>query len=130
MAIANYVTIDGKKYRVLAPEYKRGFEPAKTVRRGVLGNSIVSIGPGNADSSTNAILYIKYAPDSGYGSLVDLQASAEKASVAYTDHVSDSDKWGQGTFNVTILKAEIVQLGNSPSPLNGYTVYVEWVKVL
>lgn len=130
MAIANYVTIDGKKYRVLAPEYKRAFEPAKTVRRGVLGNSIVSLGPGSADASTSAILFIKYTPDSGDGSLVDLQTAAEKASVAYTDHVADPGKWGQGTFNITITKAEIVHLGNSPSPLTGYTVFVAWMKLL
>ena len=46
VSVAGYITIDGKYYKVLAPDYKRSFEPAKTARRGVLGNTIVSIGPG------------------------------------------------------------------------------------
>lgn len=130
-SIAGYITIDGKKYKVLAPEYKRGFEPAKTARRGVLGNTIVSIGPGNAENNTSAVLYIAFAPVTGYGSLVDLQTAAEKASVSYTDHVTgDSAKWGSGTYNITILKAEVVQLKGAPRPETGYEVYVEWIKVL
>ena len=39
MSIAGKITIDGKDYKVLAPDYERSFEPPKTVRRGVLGNT-------------------------------------------------------------------------------------------
>lgn len=128
--VAGYITIDSKYYKVLAPEYKRGFEPAKTVRRGVLGNTIVSIGPGYAEKSTSAVLYIAFAPATGYGSLIDLEDAANKAYVTYTDHVTgDSTKWGEGTYNITILKAEIMQLKGAPRPETGYEVYVEWVKV-
>lgn len=131
MAIAGYITIDSKYYKVLASDYKRAFEPAKTIRRGVLGNTIVSIGPGYSDANTAAVLYIAFAPATGYGSIVDLQTAAEKVSVSYTDHItSDSGKWGQGTFNITILKAEIMQLKGAPRPETGYEVYVEWAKVL
>jgi len=130
MAIANKITIDGKYYRVLAPDYKRGFEPAKTVRRGVLGNTIVSIGPGNAESNTSAVLFVAFSPATGYGSLADLQAAAEKASVSYTDHVTGGSEWGSGTYDITLLKAEVVQLKGAPRPDTGYEVYVEWVKVL
>ena len=129
--VAGYISIDGKYYKVLAPEYKRGFEPAKTARRGVLGNTIVSIGPGSAERNTGAVLFIAFTPATGYGSLADLQAAAEKASVSYTDHVTgDSSKWGSGTYNITLLKADIAQLKDAPRPDTGYEVYVEWIKVL
>ncbi len=130
MAIQSYITIDGYKYRVISSDYKRMMQPAKTVRRGVLGNTIVSIGPGNADRQTSEVLYVKYTPDSGYGSLVNLQAAMEKASVSYTDHDTDSGKWNAGTFNITLMSAEIDHLGSSPSPLTGYTVLIEWQRVL
>lgn len=130
MAIGNYITIDSKYYKVLAPDYKRSFEPAKVARRGVLGNTIVSIGPGNADRNTSAVLYIAFSPATGYGSLADLQTAAEKASVSYTDHVTGGSEWGSGTYNITILKAEVMQLKGAPRPDTGYEVYVEWIKVL
>lgn len=94
--VAGYISIDGKYYKVLAPEYKRGFEPAKVVRRSVLGNTIVSIGPGNADRNTSAVLYIAFSlPATGYAKLTDLQTAAEKATVSYTDHVTGGSEWDQ-----------------------------------
>lgn len=129
--IAGYITIDSKQYKVLAPDYKRGAEPAKTVRRGVLGNTIVSIGPGNADRNTSAVLYIVFDPSAPWGSLANLEASAQKATVSYTDHVTgDATKWGSGTFTITITNLEVRQLKEAPRPDTGYEVYVEWVKVL
>lgn len=130
MAISSYCSIDSKYYKMLAPDYKRGLEPAKTVRRGVLGNTIVSIGPGNADMTTSAMLYIPWTPGTGYGTVADLQTAAEKSYVSYTDHISENGKFGQGTYNITILRVEVIHLGNSPSPETGYQVFVEWQKVL
>lgn len=131
MAITNKITIDSKYYKVLAPNYARGSKPAKTVRRGVLGNTIVSMGPGNADRPVQALLLIPYAPTGSWGSLTDLETAAQKLSVSYTDHITDdASKWGSGTYNITILELkEIRHMGDAPRPEPGYVVAVEWMRV-
>lgn len=132
MTIAGKITIDGKDYRVLAPAYERSFEPPKTVRRGVLGNHIVSLGPGEAERVTRAVLFIPFAPATDWGSVKDLEATTQKASVSYTDHITgDTSKWGSGTYNITILSAKSVKhIGEAPRPEPGYTVEIEWMRVL
>lgn len=130
MAIANYVTINSKKYRILATDYGRRMEPPKVVRTGVLGNTIISRGPGASNVQTTAVLAIDYAPASGYGTLVDLQTAIEAGSVSYTDHVTGGSEWGSGTFNIVLLDAEVFQLQGSPMPTTGYNVLVTWQKVL
>lgn len=132
MTISGKITIDGKDYRVLAPAYERGFEPPKTVRRGVLGNHIVSLGPGEAERVTRAVLFIPFEPSGSWGSVKDLEAAAQKAVVLYTDHITgDASKWGSGSSNITILRAEkVTHVGETPRPEPGYTVAVEWMRVL
>ncbi len=131
MAITNKITIDGKQYKVLAPGYKRGSRPPKTVRTGVLGNTIVSMGPGQAERPVEAMLLVPYEPVTPFGSLPDLEAAALKLSVSYTDHITgDSSKWGSGTFNITILEMEVVHVGEAPRPEPGYVVAIRWTKVL
>ena len=131
MAITNKITIDGKLYKVLAPGYKRGSKPPKTVRTGVLGNTIVSMGPGQAERPVQAMLLVPFEPGTGWGSLADLETAALKPSVSYTDHITgDSSKWGSGTFNITILDMEVVHVGEAPRPEPGYVVAVQWTKVL
>ncbi len=131
MAIANKVTIDGKYYSVLAPGYKRGSKPPKTIRTGVLGNTIVSMGPGAAERPVMARLLVPYTPATGWGSLNDLDVAALKPSVSYTDHITgDSSKWGSGTFDITIVNKEIIHIGEAPRPESGYVVAIEWTKVL
>lgn len=131
MAITNKITIDGKDYKVLAPDYARGSRPPKTVRAGVLGNTIVSMGPGAAERPVKARLFIAFAPVSPWGSVVDLETAMQKSSVSYTDHITgDTSKWGQGTYSITLLSMEVRHLGDAPRPENGYVVEVEWTKVL
>jgi hypothetical protein len=132
MAITNKITIDNKEYKVLAGGYVRGSKPRKTVRTGVLGNTIISTGPGAAERPVKALLLVPYEPSSPAGSLSDLEAAALKASVNYTDHITgDATKWGSGTYNITILDlAEIRHVGDAPRPEPGYVVAIEWVKVL
>lgn len=132
MTISNKITIDSKDYKVLAPAYERSLELPKTVRRGVLGNTLVSAGPGDPDRITRAVLLVPFAPTSGWGSLSDLEASAKKLLVSYTDHITgDSSKWGSGTYNITITRVEkIAHVGEAPRPEPGYTVVIEWMKVL
>lgn len=131
MTIANKITIDNKQYKVLAPGYKRGSKPPKTVRSGVLGNTIVSMGPGQAERPVQAMLLVPFEPETGWGSLADLETAALKASVSYTDHITgDSSKWGSGTFNITILEWEVVHMGEAPRPEPGYVVSIQWTKVL
>lgn len=130
MAIANYVTINSKKYRILATDYGRRMEPPKVVRNGVLGNTIISRGPGVSNIQTTAVLAIDYTPATGYGTLVDLQTAVEAGSVSYTDHVTGGSEWGSGTFNIVLLDAEVLQLQGSPMPTTGYNVLVTWQKVL
>jgi hypothetical protein len=132
MAISNKITIDGKQYKVLAPGYRRASRPPKTVRTGVLGNTIVSMGPGAAERPVQATLLIPFEPESPFGSLADLEAAALKLSVSYTDHITgDAAKWGSGTYNITILDlAEISHVGEAPRPEPGYVVAVQWTKVL
>jgi len=131
MAISNKITIDSKDYRVLAPGYARASKPPKTVRNGVLGNTIVSMGPGSADRSVKARLLIPFEPSSSWGSLNNLETAAQKMSVSYTDHITgDSSKWGSGTYNITILAMEIRHIQEAPRPEPGYEVEIEWVKVL
>lgn len=131
MAITNKITIDGKDYKVLAPDYTRASKPAKTVRRGVLGNTIVSMGPGAAERPVKALLWVDYEPVSPWGSLLDLETAALKRVVSYTDHITgDSTKWGSGTYDITLLEIEIRHMGDAPRPEPGYIVAVEWTKVL
>lgn len=130
MALAGRITINSKYYRVLAQDYGRRMEPPKTVRTGVLGNTIISRGPGASNVQTTAVLAIDYAPASGYGTLVDLQTAIEAGSVSYTDHVTGGSEWGSGTFNIVLLDAEVFQLQGSPMPTTGYNVLVTWQKVL
>lgn len=132
MTISGKITIDGKDYKVLAPAYERSLEPSKTVRRGVLGNTLVSAGPGDPDQVTRAVLLIPFAPTGAWGSLSDLQTSSKKLSVVYTDHITDDPtKFGAGTYTITITRIEkITHVGETPRPEPGYTVAVEWMKVL
>ena len=131
MAISNKITIDGKDYKVLAPGYQRASKPPKTVRTGVLGNTIVSMGPGAAERPVQAMFLVPYEPVSPWGSLADLEAAALKASVSYTDHITgDAAKWGSGTYNITILDIEVRHVGDAPRPEPGYVVAVQWTKVL
>ena len=131
MAITNKITIDGKQYKVLAPGYKRGSKPPKTVRAGVLGNTIVSMGPGQAERPVQAMLLVPFEPGTGWGSLADLETAALKPSVSYTDHITgDSSKWGSGTFDITILDWETMHVGEAPRPEPGYVVAIRWTKVL
>lgn len=130
MAITNKITIDGKDYKVLAPGYERASRPPKTVRTGVLGNTIVSMGPGAAERPVNAILKVPYVAVSPWGSLVDLETASQKLSVSYTDHITgDTSKWGQGTFNITILEFKVRHMQEAPRPEPGYEVQIEWVRV-
>jgi hypothetical protein len=131
MTISNKITIDNKDYKVLAPGYSRGIRPPKTVRNGVLGNTIVSMGPGSADRHVKALLLVPFSPSSPWGSLVDLETAAQKLSVSYTDHITnDTTKWGSGTYNITILGMELRHIQEAPRPEPGYEVEIEWVKVL
>jgi len=131
MAISNKITIDGKDYKVLAPGYKRGSKPPKTVRTGVLGNTVVSMGPGQAERPVEATLLVPFAPQSPWAGLADLETAALKPVVSYTDHITgDAGKWGSGTFNITILEWEVVHVGEAPRPEPGYVVAVRWTKVL
>ena len=134
MTISNAITIDGRQYKVLAGGYVRGSKPPKTVRSGVLGNTIVSMGPGAANRPVKAILWIPFAPEaySPFGSLADLEVAVLKPSVSYTDHITDDPgRWGSGTFDITILDlAEIRHVGDAPRPEPGYVVAIEWTKVL
>jgi hypothetical protein len=135
MTISNKITIDSKDYRVLALGYVRNSKPPKTVRTSVLGNTIVSMGPGKAERASKAILLVPYdvgtSPFSSPGNLEDLEAAALKASVSYTDHITgDSSKWGSGTYDITILAMEIRHVQEAPRPEPGYEVEIEWVKVL
>jgi hypothetical protein len=131
MTISNKIAIDGKDYKVLAGGYMRGSRPPKTVRRGVLGNTIVSMGPGSAERPVKARLWVPYAPTSPFGSLADLEVAALKFSVSYTDHITnDSSKWGSGTFNITILNMDPAHFYDAPRPEPGYIVEIEWTKVL
>jgi hypothetical protein len=132
MAITNKITIDSKDYKVLAGGYVRGSRPPKTVRSGVVGNTIVTVGPGAANRPVKAVLLVPYEPETGWGSLSDLETAALKASVSYTDHITgESTKWGSGTFDITILDlAEIRHVGDAPRPEPGYVVAIEWTKVL
>jgi hypothetical protein len=133
MTISNKITIDGRDYKVLAGGYMRGSRPPKTVRRGVLGNTIVSMGPGSAERPVKARLWVPYAPEeySPFGSLADLEVAVLKPSVSYTDHITnDPGRWGSGTFNITILNMEIAHFYDAPRPEPGYIVEIEWTKVL
>lgn len=131
MAISNKITIDGKDYRVLAPGYARGSKPPKTVRDGVLGNTIVSMGPGAANRPVKARLLVPYEPAPPWGSVADLEAAAQKMSVSYTDHITDEpSKWGSGAYSITILGLEVTHVGDAPRPEPGYVVAIEWTKVL
>jgi hypothetical protein len=96
------------------------------------------MGPGAANRPVKAILWIPYDPE-GYpsssepfGSLADLEVAAMKATVSYTDHITnDPGRWGSGTFEITILDlAEIRHVGDAPRPEPGYVVAIEWTKVL
>jgi hypothetical protein len=132
MTISNKITIDGKNYKMLAPGYVRASKPPKTVRAGVLGNTIVSMGPGAAERPVKALLLVPYDPTSPWGSVADLETAALKASVSYTDHITgDATKWGSGTYNITILDlAEVRHVGDAPRPEPGYVIAIEWIKVL
>lgn len=131
MAISNRITIDGKQYKVLAPGYKRASKPPKTVRTGVLGNTIVSMGPGQAERPVQAVLFIPYEPLAPWGALSDLEAAMLKPTVSYTDHITgEPTKWGSGTYNITLIDMEVIHIGEAPRPEPGYTAAVQWVKVL
>lgn len=130
MAISNKITIDGKDYKVLAPDYERSLRPPKTVRAGVLGNTIVSMGPGSPERPTKAILKIPFDAVSPWGSLLDLETAAQKLSVTYVDHITgDTTKWGQGTYSITIIEASVRHTQFAPRPEPGYEVGVEWMRV-
>lgn len=131
MAIASYITIDNKRYRVLVEANERDAIPPKTVRSGVLGNTIISAGPGNPDEIMRFVLAIDYSPATEYGTVADLMTSANKTSVSYTDHItSESTVWGSGTFNITILMAKRLMLPQAVMPSTGFLVQVEAQKVL
>lgn len=131
MALAGKITLDGKDYRMLAPDYEREFEPPKTVRRGVLGNTLVSAGPGDPDQVTRTVLFIPYEPTGAWGSVNDLQLASKKLSVTYVDHITgDPTKWGSGSFPITIVRAKVTHVQGAPRPEPGYTVVVEWMRVL
>ena len=131
MAISNKITIDGKDYKLLAPGYQRASKPAKTVRRGVLGNTIVTMGPGAAERPVQARLLVPYEPVPPWGSLSDLDAASLKRVVSYTDHITgEPGKWGSGTYDITILDMELMHVGEAPRPEPGYVVAVRWTKVL
>jgi len=131
MALDSKITIDSKYYRVISEGYEREVIPSKTVRDGVLGNTIISIGPGTSNQPARAILFVDYTPATGYGSLVDLTTAAEKAYVSYTDHItSESTIFGSGTFNITILTFKVLLLPGATMPTTGFLAAVEWQKVL
>ena len=132
MTVSGKITIDGKDYRVLAPAYERSLESPKTVRRGVLGNHIISMGPGDNERVTRAVLFIPFEPTGSWGSLKDFATTAGKPTVSYTDHITnDSTKWASGTYDITITRVErITHVSESPRPEPGYTVAVEWMRIL
>ena len=130
MAVAGYVTLDSKKYRLLAQDYERDLAPPKTVRNGVLGNTIVTQGPGNADMITQVALAVDYTPASGYGSLSDLQTALEAKTVSYTDNITSESVFGAGTYNITLLEMKVLHMGSSPMPSTGYVALLQWQKVL
>jgi hypothetical protein len=125
----DYIVINNKKYQVIVDSYSRSIEPQKTVESGVLGNTIVSSGPGDTNMPGGFVLYIRYSPPSGYGTVEDLRLAAKERIVSFSDHLSDGS-WGSGTFNITILSAEINLMSGSSYPENGYLASVSWQKVL
>lgn len=130
MAITGYCTIDNKYYRLVVEPYNRQSMPLKTVRTGVLGNTIVSLQAGKAEETTVARLFVDYDPTGDWGSMPDIKAASEKATVSYTDHITgDATKIGSGTFNITITGLEYAHAHNSPMPSSGYHVDIEWVVV-
>lgn len=125
----DYITINSKKYQVLVDSYSRTIEPQKVVESGVLGNTIVSSGPGETNMPGGFVLYIRYTPPTGYGTVEDLRLAAKERVVSFTDHLTDGT-WGSGTFNITILSAEVTLMSGSNDPKNGYLAVVNWQKVL
>ena len=125
----DYIVINNKKYQVLIDSYSRTIEPQKTVESGVLGNTIVSSGPGDTNMPGGFALYIRYSPPTGYGTVEDLRLAAKERVVSFTDHLTDST-WGSGTFDITILSAEVTLISGSGDPQNGYIAMVNWQKVL
>lgn len=125
----DYITINSKKYQVLVDSYNRTIEPQKVVESGVLGNTIVSSGPGETNMPGGFVLYIRYTPPTGYGTVEDLRLAAKERVVSFTDHLTDGT-WGSGTFNITILSAEVTLMSGSNDPENGYLAVVNWQKVL
>jgi hypothetical protein len=129
MAMNDYVLIDSKKYLVLSDSYVRSMEPQKAVENGVLGNTIVSMGPGTSKIPISLMLYIPYTPSTGYGTVTDIQTAADKISISFSDHVT-SGVWGSGTFNVTIISVSVTLLSGSQTPENGFIVAIEMTKIL
>jgi len=131
MATASYITIDTKKYRVIVEGNERQVAPPKTVRDGVNGNTIVSIGPGSSNEIMQFVLFIDYTPETGYGTVSEIMDSAKKASVSYTDHITgEATVWGSGTFDITILAARRLMLPGATMPSTGSLVAIEAQKVL
>lgn len=125
----DYIVINNKKYQVLTDSYTRSIEPQKTVENGILGNTIISSGPGDTNMPGGFVLYIRYAPPTGYGTVEDLRLAAKERIVSFSDHLNDGT-WGSGTFDITILSAEISFVSGSSYPDNGYIAMVNWQKVL
>lgn len=131
MTIASYITIDSKKYRVITEGNERQAVPPKTVRDGVNGNTIVSVGPGSNNEMMQFVLFIDYTPETGYGTVSDIMDAANKASVSYTDHITgETTVWSSGTFDITILAARKLMLPGATMPSTGSLVAIEAQKVL
>lgn len=133
ITISNKITLNNKQYHVTINPYNRQMLPPKTVRRGVTGKTLISVGEGDEDRLHELILYVSYAPSTGMGSLDDLHVAANAATVSYTDHITAGEgetlPWGGGVFNVTIESPlEVIQLG--PRPEAGYLVRLKMKKVL
>lgn len=122
----NYIVLDNKRYYVLHEGYSRKLQPPKTVQRSVTGATLVSMGPGQPDFVSDMALLVPFAPTGQDGGLSDLETALNKAQVSYTDHRSSG--WGGGTFDVTITRAEVLQLSPMPDP--GYIVAISMQKVL
>lgn len=131
MATASYITIDSKKYRVIIEGNERQAIPPKTVRNGVNGNTIVSIGPGSNNEMMQFVLFIDYTPETGYGTVSDIMESAKKDATSYTDHITgESTVWGSGTFDITILSARKLMLPGATMPSTGSLVAIEAQRIL
>jgi len=75
----NYVTIDGKKYKVVSPNYSVLPEKAITVRQTV-GAAVDRVHGPSLTRYLMVLRVVHASPESGYGTLSDLVASYVKQS--------------------------------------------------